>query len=298
MDAYKIALSHYKLSQKIPPGSDFWRPFNASFSNREIETDMLMQAVYDGRSITTWHKNNWRHSDNFVCGQHIGLDFDTCDQASSIAHLVQDKFILRYGAFVYTTMSHTDEAPRARAIFVLDQPIMQAKNYALAASALLWLFGTADKQCRDAARFFYGSQGCKFEYMNQVLPLEVVKKLIGQYQETGHTEKRRASRPDYHAPASQQEVADALAKIPAWGIDYDEWLQVLMGIQSEFGEDGFQLAESWADGRPGKNGGPSEVELKWRSFKPSGNVSGVVTIATVFGIAKRFGWKKESGIAV
>ena len=161
MNAYKIAISNYALSAKIPPGSDLWRPFNASFQNNEVGTDLLMQAVYDGRLITTWHRNNWRHSDNYVCGQHIGLDFDNCDETSSLATLVKDKFILRYGAFVYTTMSHTDEAPRARAIFVLDQPIMQAKNYALAASALLWLFGTADKQCKDPARFFYGSKNCQ-----------------------------------------------------------------------------------------------------------------------------------------
>ena len=38
-----------------------------------------------------------------------------------------------------------EEKPRARVVFLLDQPIMQAKNYTLAASALLWVFGTADR---------------------------------------------------------------------------------------------------------------------------------------------------------
>jgi hypothetical protein len=284
--SFKIAISRYALDRKIPPGSDLWPRFNAGFDNREIETDLLMQAIYDGYSITTWHKNHWRSSENFQCGQHIGLDFDAGDKTSSLAYLVQDKFILKYGAFLYTTVSHTPEAPRSRVIFTLDQPIMQAKNYTLAASALLWLFGTADRQCKDAVRFFYGSKGCQFEYVNNVLPLAVVKKLIGEYQATGQQEKRKSEHHNYAAPATQQEVAEALRCIPPWKIDYDEWLQVLMGLHAEFGEAGFQLAESWADAKQG------ELEQKWKSFKPSGNPAGAVTVATVFGIAKKFGWSK------
>ena len=286
MTAYKIAVSRIKLDRKIPHGSDLWPKFNASFENLEIEPPYIMQAIYDGQATTTWHKNNWRAGENYLCGQYIGLDFDAGDRTSAIETLVKDKFILKYGAFVYTTMSHTPGCPRARVIFLLDQPIMQAKNYTLAASALLWLFGTADRQCKDAVRFFYGSPKCEFEYIDQVLPLEVVKKLIADYQATGQTEKRRAEHKDFHAPASQQEVADALRFIPAWGIAYDQWVEVLMGLHSEFGDAGLSLAENWADGKQG------EVAQKWRSFKQSGNTAGAVTIGTVFGIAKQNGWKK------
>ncbi|MFZ9393890.1 MAG: hypothetical protein ACO28P_08045, partial [Ilumatobacteraceae bacterium] len=80
---------------------------------------------------------------------------------------------------------------------------------ALAASALLWLFGTADRQCKDAVRFFYGSPGCRVEMVNNILPLEVIQHLIAQYLETGQKERRNQNG-QYHAPASQQEVADAL----------------------------------------------------------------------------------------
>lgn len=285
---YKIAISRYALDQKIPHGSDFWPTFNASFQNVEIETEMVLQAVYDGHAITTQHKNNWRASENYLCGQHIGLDFDQGDQTSSLPYLLNDKFIMRYASFMYTTISHTDEAPRSRVIFMLDKPIMQARNYTLAAAALLWLFGTADRQCKDAVRFFYGAKGCEFEYLNNVLPLEVVKKLIAQYQETGCVEKRKAERKDYHAPASQTEVADALKHIPPWQIDYDEWVGVLMGLHAQFGDAAFNLAEHWADGKEG------EVAQKWKSFKAHGNTAGAVTIATVFGLAKRFGWQKAA----
>lgn len=288
---YKIAISRYALTQKIPPGSPFWQQFNASFDNVDTEPDFLLQAIYDGRSITTQHKNNWRTSDNYLCGQHIGLDFDAGDKTSSLPYLTQDKFFLRYGAFAYSTVSHTDECPRSRLIFLLDTPIMQAKNYTLAVQAVLWLYGSADRQCKDSVRFFYGSKGCKFEYVNSVLPLEVVKKLISQYQETGQQEKHHASRKDYTAPPDQAEVAEALRVIPPWQIPYDEWVQVLMGIHAAFGEGGYSLAASWADAKQG------ELEQKWKSFKPSGNTAGAVTVATVFGIAKRFGWHK-TGVAI
>ena len=288
MDTFQIAISKHSLDHKIPPGDPFWREFNASFVNCRMGLPDLLQAVYDGHPFTTQHKNNWRASENYLRGQHIGLDFDAGDSTSTLAHLTDDKFIMRYGAFVYTTVSHTEEHPRARAIFILDQPIMQAKNYTLAAAALLWLFGTADRQCKDAVRFFYGSKGCQFEYINQVLPLDVVKKLIGEYQASGQREHHRAARSDYHAPASQQEVADALNFIRPWDIDYDEWVSVLMAIHSQFGDAGLSLAENWADGKQG------EVEQKWRSFKQNGNPAGAVTIATVFGIAKQHGWRKET----
>lgn len=294
MDAFpkfKVAISRYALTAKIPPAHEFWPTFNAGFENMELTAPHILRNVYEGRAITTWHKDRWRVSSNYLCGQHIGLDFDNGDQTSTLENLLKDKFIARYAAFLYTTISHTPECPRARVIFTLDAPIMQAQNYALAASALLWLFGTADRQCKDAVRFFYGAPGCQSEYLDNVLPLEVVKKLIGQYQETGRVEKKRADRSDYHAPASQQEVADALRMINPWAIDYDQWVKILMGIHAEFGDAGYQLAENWADAKE------RELEQKWKSFKQAGNTSGAVSIATVFGIAKDYGWEKERSYA-
>jgi len=285
--AYKIAVSRFALEKKIPPGSELWPRFNASFENFELDVPGIMQAVYRGRAITTHHKDHWRTSANYLAGQHIGLDFDQGDETSSLYHLAQDKFVSKYAAFAYTTISHTPEYPRARVIFLLDTPIVQARNYTMAATALLWLFGTADRQCKDAVRFFYGAPGCEMVRMDNVLPLSVVQKLIKNYQESGMQEKHKSERPNYSASEDQKEAASALQHIPAWGIDYDEWVQVLMGLHAGFGDGGFSLATAWADGRPG------EVEQKWKSFKQEGNGQGAITLATVFGIAKRFGWHRE-----
>jgi hypothetical protein len=288
MTTYAIAVSDFKLDGKLLPGDPRWSAFNRSFHNLQLDASDLLDVVYTGRAITTHHRNNWRATENYLCGQHIGLDFDTEDTRSTLAHLDNDKFVARYAAFVHTTISHTPDHPRARVIFLLDQPIIQPKNYALAASALLWLFGTADRQCKDVCRFFYGAPGCDVEYINRVLPLDVIKRLIDSYIASGQREKRRTERPNYLPPATQQEVADALQTINPWHIEYDEWVSILMAIHHQFGDAGYSLAESWADGRAG------EVEQKWRSFKASGNGIGTVTIATLFAIAKRSGWERTT----
>jgi len=284
VDTYRIAVSQYICKQKIPNNDPFWPRFNASFDNYSMGVSRIVEAIYQGHPITTQHANHWRDSKNYICGQHLGLDMDTEDERSTIDTLMKDFFIGRYASFIYSTISHTDEKPRSRVIFMLDTPIMQAKNYAMAASALLWLFGAADRQCKDAVRFYYGAPGCRVEMINNILPLDVIKHLIEQYQETGAKEHKKQS--NYHAPADQEEVAAALKFIPPWQIDYTEWVEILMALHAQFGDGGYALAESWGDGKG------NEIEKKWASFKADGNVTGAVTIATVFGIAKRFGWKK------
>lgn len=285
---FRVALAP-ALNGKIPPGSPQWAKFNASFENLEIESVNLAARIYDGQPLTTWHREHWRTSANFMCGQHLGIDFDTEDDRSSLRSLLADPFIARWASMLYTTPSHTPEAPRARVIFLLDTPIYQAANYTAAASAMLWLFGTADRQCKDAVRFFYGGRpgACEMEWLDNVLPLERVKDMIRRYQASGALARRQVVR-DYKATPDQAEMKAALDTIPAWGIDYDQWLAVLMGIHAAFpGADGLALAEAWGQGKDG------EVAQKWRSFKPAGNTTGAVTPATVFKLAMDHGYRKH-----
>lgn len=285
---YKISFSTMALDGKIPPGDPIWSKFNASFTNRELELVDIANEIYTAHPFTTWHSNNWRHSNNYQLGQHIGIDFDTEDERSTLQYLAKDKFIQKYAAFVYTTPSHTPDKPRARALFLLDSPIHQPKNYTLAVSSLLFLFGAADRQCKDSCRFFYGSRDCQFEWLDNILPLDTVKQIISQYQAVGNIVKRTHEQKTYQPPVDQQDVADALRKIPAMGIDYDEWVKILMAIHHAYGDQGLPLAEQWAQGYPG------EVQRKWRSFKSDGNGSGAVTLNTVFKLAIDNGWRKAA----
>lgn len=288
MAEYKVSFGP-TLESKIPYGDPYWRVFNGSFENMQLEPLDIAALLYDGRPITTWHKANWRTSANYLLGQHLGLDFDTGDKRSTIPHLLRDPFIARHAAIIYTTPSHTPDSPRARVVFLLDTPIQQANNYALASTALLWMFGTADRQCKDAARFFYGGRpgACEMEYPNQELPLTELKEIINQYQIA--EQARKPKRPSTYVGqnANETEVLAALKHIDPWAISYDEWLAVLLALHSEFpGANGLQIAESWGRGRDG------EVEHKWRGFNTGGNVAGRVGIGTLFKLAKDNGWQK------
>lgn len=285
---HKIAFSTMRPAGKLQHGDPVWSTFNSSFENVEMDILEIANQIYLGHPFTTWHRNHWRNQANYQLGQHIAIDFDTEDQRSTLTHLAKDKFVQKYGAMIYTTPSHTPDAPRARVLFLLDEPIHQAKNYTAAVTALLWLFGTADRQCKDACRFFYGSHNCDVEWIDKVLPLERVKQIITQYQATGNIAKQAHERRNYTPTADQAEVATALHRIPAWGIEYDDWVRILMAIHQAFGDAGLPLAEQWAQGTDG------EVRRKWRSFKHAGNPAGVVTLNTVFAMAQERGWSKAA----
>lgn len=287
---YNVAIGPV-LQNKIPYGDPYWSKFNGSFENLSLTQSDVATSLYDGRPITTQHTEHWRHSRNYLMGQHLGIDFDTEDSRSSLPGLMKDPFVHKHASLLYTTPSHTPDKPRARVIFLLDTPIKQPANYILAASALLWIFGTADRQCKDAARFFYGGRpgACEMEWVGNELPLDLVKDLIKRYQETG-LRARKQLRSNYEPrSASETEVVDALKKIDPWAIEYDEWVAVLMAIHSEFpGANGEAIAESWAQGKD------KEVESKWKSFNAGGSGLGRVGIGTMFKMAIERGWQKTA----
>jgi hypothetical protein len=285
MGTYKMSFSSMSINGKLLAGDPQWERFNNSFENKELETIDVANEIYTGHAFTTWHKKP-RNAANYIIAQHIALDFDTEDERSTLPYLAKDKFIKKFAALAYTTPSHTPDAPRARVLFLLDTPINQAKNYTAAVSALLWLFGTADRQCKDACRFFYGSHNCDLEWIDSVLPLTKIRQIIDQYQATGNIAKDSHTKHRSYMPtAEQKEVQDALDYIKPWSIDYDDWLKILMAIHQGFGDAGLGMAESWADGLDG------EVRRKWKSFKVNGNENGTVTLNTVFKMAHDRGWK-------
>lgn len=281
---YKVSIGPV-LWDKIPQGSYYWGEFNGAFKNQEVKHGEFGNYIYGGHTFTTWH-NQWRDSKNYLAGQHLGIDFDTEDKRSEVDTLIKDPFIEKYAALVYTTVSHKIDAQRARVVFLLDAPIQQPANYIAAVSSLLWLFGGADRQCKDCVRFFYAmGQGGRIEWLPNVLPLSIVKDMIARYKATGEQQKRTIQQ--YTAQtADEQQVQDALKCIPPWGIQYDEWLCVLMAVHSAFpGSNGLAIADSWAQGDKG------EVERKWRSFTGDGNTSGRIGLGTLFNIAKEHGYR-------
>ena len=213
--AMKIALSNNRaVSGKIMQGDiAAWREFNGSFNNVELSPVEFMQRVQAGFAYTAQH-NRYRHSDNFICGQHIALDMDTQDERSSIAVLSVDPFIMQYAAFIHTTPSHTVDKPKARVVFILDRPISNVKKYAELAQALVHRFDSSDRACKDPARFFYGAKGCDVAWLGNTLTLEnAANELVLPYREhVAELERKAAEAAKNRVVVGNGDVPEAMLK--------------------------------------------------------------------------------------
>lgn len=168
------------ICRKIVNKSKDFETLATSFENLELTQAQLASEINKGYAFTTWHKGR-RQQNNFECGQHIGLDFDKA-QPGDVERLAEDNFTKNYCGIVYYTPSSTDDNPRFRLVFELDQPIFDGGYYRDAVQALIWSYGelgaTADKSCTDPTRFFYGSKDSQPSFTDNILPSAELAKII------------------------------------------------------------------------------------------------------------------------
>lgn len=184
MATYKIGISTLALAGKLPQGDPRWAALNDSFVNRELEAIEFIDAIYQGHSYSAWFSGR-RKADHFVCAQHIAVDLDTKDARSTLDAVERNYFFRLYGSIIHETPSHTDESPKCRAIFLIDEPIQTAAGYRVALETVYQFFDGADIACIDPARFFYGNallqhrpQGIYFT--DNVLPLAELRRYARQ----------------------------------------------------------------------------------------------------------------------
>lgn len=182
----RIAISKQPTG-KLPPNAA-WDLFNDSFVNRDVPMIELASAIYMGHAYAPWH-NGRRKTENFICAQHIAVDMETHDDRSRLEVLAQHEFVQIYGAILHTTPSHTDTDPRARIIFLLDQPIVSASGYKTAINFVYSLFPGADGSCVDSSRFFYGAANCEMLLPENVLPVAHLRSLWQQARVNAPTKK-------------------------------------------------------------------------------------------------------------
>ncbi|MFN8469338.1 MAG: hypothetical protein U0X20_27525 [Caldilineaceae bacterium] len=184
-DAFPIAINWTSVNKY--DGSD-WTAFNNGFTNEHLTLIQLVDAIKAGHAFTSPHRHEhpevegkavcFRHSANWIESQHAGADHDEL----SIFDVLDIPFVANYAALVYTTPSHTEQAPRSRSVFILDQVVTDPAYYVRAMRAITWhLAGKVDAACKDAARVFYGSKDCTVRMVRNVLPLAVVDQLIAEY---------------------------------------------------------------------------------------------------------------------
>ncbi|EJG0740990.1 PriCT-2 domain-containing protein [Cronobacter sakazakii] len=91
--------------------------------------------------------------------------------------------------------------------------------------------------------------------------------------------------------ANVEEVRDALTFIDP-DCEHDDWKDIGMALQSEFGDSGLSLWDEWSS-KGAKYPGTRELRSKYRTFKPK---AGGVTIRTLFKMARDSGWNSRKVI--
>lgn len=289
----KIAFNRMRFAYK--PGDDLnWERFNTAFKNVELDLIEIVNAIYLGHAYTAWMDGK-RNKQNFTCAQHIAVDLDTRDYRSSFDCLSEHPFVRQYGAILHTTPTHTPQAPKARVIFLLDEPITTLTGYELAIETIYAQFDGADTSCVDGARFFFGNG--KLSETNDTsgiwfsdsvcFPLKDLRLYAKQYTCNKKHEKELAApppasdRPTHTDKPDLTEIENKLLTIDSYALPYDWWLKTIAGLKHEFGDAAFWIAKQWSD-RPGK------AELTERKWQTLGQHERPATIATVYRVIQEY----------
>jgi len=115
------------------------------------------------------------------------------------------------------------------------------------------------------------------------IPLDLAERLTKR-SPAARTDAQDGPTAAHSAQPGQYDAATVKAMLDVlkpWQDGYDWWLSILMAVHSALGDDGLEIAEAWADGKPG------EVAKKFASF----DASGKTTIATLAYHARAAGWQ-------
>lgn len=174
------------------PTNDQYPQWNASFRNQDVSPLDLVMCVADGFAYAPAHTENKRKKENWLSSQVISVDLENSPLAA-LDVVESNTFFSSYGFMAYTTLSHTDESPRSRAVFVLDKPFTSASEWHLAARAVVGFFTAADPCSSDISRAFLGNPHAQCRVYGRFLPMHVAG-ILAQQQWRLDTVKRDAER--------------------------------------------------------------------------------------------------------
>lgn len=298
LPTFRIAVNNRCFVEK--PGRELdWESFNSGFRNWEIDIMRFCNAVFMGYPYCPWMEGK-RKVENFQLAQHIAIDMDCGDARADMETLTQHPLVQTYGAIIHETPSHTPAAPRARVIFILDEPIRDANGYKVAIQTVTDLFDGSDPACVDAARFFYGNgklhalgrtEGIWF-HPEACLPLTELRRFariraakqreMAQQNRSQWVQRATTSGNGHGAASSDQmtmnELRDRLGRLHPYAMGYDTWLKLVAAIRHCYGESSFGVVKAWSD----VTGEEPLTESKWNSLSDTHpNPAGYGTIVQI-----------------
>lgn len=211
--------------------------------------------------------------------QVYGIEGDYDGGAVSITQASDTLSAMGVEAFLYTTPSHTEDAPRWRVLAPLSAPVEASQRRELVA-ALNWaLGGILAAESFDMGRiYFYGRvQGVPYETRHaQGEPIDTLMFLLDTTYPDAAPEPV-APTTDAPAPPPSGRTLDELREIMGRMPDevlseYRPWLDVGMAIHYEFGggPDALDIWDEFSRGTPDapnpKYKGFQDLQDKWNSF--------------------------------
>ena len=234
-------------------------------------------------------KGSLRHDANLLRVSGIEGDYDAGTvQPQEAAERLRQAGL---AALIYTTPSHTADAPRWRVLVPLAGEVSPVERHALCARLNGALGGIlADESFTPSQTYYFGEvAGCPVEsILVEGQPVDRVSGLPS----IGPQPKPVKSATDlsdlFREPADPAEVRRALGFITD-AEDRGQWLKIGMALHAEFegSEEGLDLWSQWSRQSPKFN--ERDQRQKWKSFKRSG-----VGIGTLFDLAKAYGYERHS----
>ena len=155
----KITLSPIKLESKPQNGGEIKKSISIvkELTIEEV-ADAVLKYSFTPSVLIGGHKN-----ENWVSQQMFALDFDNgLDPLDFIKRLKDIQMDLPN--ILYSSFSDQPDKRKFRAIWVLDEAVIDYNHAKMIREGLLCIFPEADKSCKDAARMFY--PGKKLLYFN------------------------------------------------------------------------------------------------------------------------------------
>lgn len=229
------------------------------------------------------------HDSNLLSVSGVEGDYDA--GAVSPQEAVERLRQAGIAALIYTTPSHTAEAPRWRILAPLARPVEPAEREALCARLNGALGGIlAPESFTPSQSYYFGAVNGR--PMESVLvegqPLDRVTGVVPIGQQAKPVNSTTDLSDLFREPADRAEVRRALDGITD-ADDRDQWLKIGMALHAEFAgsDEGFDLWSHWS--RQSLKFDERDQRHKWKSFRRSG-----VGIGTLFEIAKAYSWERQS----
>jgi hypothetical protein len=150
--------------------------FGKNWEPVDLSPQKISEKILHGFAIAPQYLGGHRKGSNFIRSGFLAADVDrglTLDGAKDHA------FIRHHAALIHTTVSHTPESHRFRIIFLLDEPIMSARDWADAQLGLAMTLDS-DRSVSDGARMFFGNGQAAFYEISRTMSPKVVADLIAR----------------------------------------------------------------------------------------------------------------------